>query len=295
MTMNKMKMTAAILLAGSLLMGTSASAFKDVKGHDAKITESLQERGVIQGNSQDKFVPQGKLTGAQSVHMIVKALGLKAKEESYTKRSGPNNWYKTSLQIAEDNGIKLPKNFDPNAELSREAFAYLLMQAVDSTTPSGYATVTMLVILNDADQVNKVYANSIQMILLSKIATLDDKGKFYPKQSVTRIEAARMVYNAAEFVEELKKSEVNNQEEVYLNVEKVNDKINKVILTRPNQPNPGYGIAVSKIEFTEQGKAIVYYKLLSPKPNYGYIQVISDTKTETYVSSEYTVEIAPQK
>ncbi|GGH18236.1 S-layer homology domain-containing protein [Paenibacillus segetis] len=295
MTNNKMKLVAAIILSGSLLMGTSASAlaFKDVKGQDAKITESLQKRGVIQGMTKDKFVPQGKITGAQGINMIVQALGLKENEKSKTKHFGSHLGYKDALQIAEDNGIKLPKNFDPNAELSREAFVYLLMQGVDSI--SEYATVRMIVVLADADQVSSEYANSIQMLLLTQIGALDNKDKFYPKQSITRIDAARLVYNAAEFAKEHKKSEHGNQEEVSFSVERVNDRINKVVLTRYNQPNPGYGISVAKIEFTDQGKAIIYYKLLSPKPNQSYIQVISDTKTETYISSGYQVEIALQK
>lgn len=295
MTINKMKLAATIILSGSLMMGTSVSAFKDVKGQDAKITESLQKRGVIQGMTKDKFVPQGKLTGAQSISMIVHALGLEENEKSKTKRyesQHGHHGYKEALQIAEDNGIKLPKNFNPNAELSREAFAYLLMQGVDSI--SEYATVRMIVILADADQVSSEYANSIQMMLLTQIDALDDKDKFYPKQSISRIDAARLVYKAAEFAEEHKKSEYNNQEEISFSVERVNDRINKVILTRYNQPNPGYGISVANIEFTDQGKAIVYYKLLSPKPNLSYIQVISDTKTETYISSDYQVEIALQ-
>ncbi|MNP67655.1 hypothetical protein D3C76_1635120 [compost metagenome] len=71
----------------------------------------------------------------------------------------------------------------------------------------------------------------------------------------------------------------------------MNDEINKVILTRANQPNPGYGIRVAKVDFNKQGTATVYYELLSPEAGSFYPQVITDTKAITYISSEYKVQI----
>lgn len=276
------------MMTSSLLLASSVSAFSDVQGQDAKITEALQQKGIIQGITKDHFVPLGKLTGAQGIHMIVKALELKPKAGGSLQPSGHTEWYASSLRIAEDNGIKLPKDFAPNAELSREAFADLLMQAINVT--GNYPTIKMYIEVADADQMNPDYANSIQTLLLMKIASLDEQGEFHPKQAITRIEAARLVHNAADFVNKYKEAEQDVQDQVSFEVEKVNEQINKVVLTRAQQPNPGYGIRVAKVEFT--GKtATVYYELLSPEPDKDYIQVITDTKAETYVSSEYQVEI----
>lgn len=284
----KIKLAASLMMTSSLLLASSVSAFSDVQGQDAKITEALQQKGIIQGITKDHFVPLGKLTGAQGIHMIVKALELKPKAGGSLQPSGHTEWYASSLRIAEDNGIKLPKDFAPNAELSREAFADLLMQAINVT--GNYPTIKMYIEVADADQMNPDYANSIQTLLLMKIASLDEQGEFHPKQGITRIEAARLVHNAADFVNKYKEAEQDVQDQVSFEVEKVNEQINKVVLTRAQQPNPGYGIRVAKVEFT--GKtATVYYELLSPEPDKDYIQVITDTKAETYVSSEYQVEI----
>lgn len=284
----KIKLAASLMMTSSLLLASSVSAFSDVQGQDAKITEALQQKGIIQGITKDHFVPLGKVTGAQGIHMIVKALELKPKAGGSLQPSGHTEWYASSLRIAEDNGIKLPKDFAPNAELSREAFADLLMQAINVT--GNYPTIKMYIEVADADQMNPDYANSIQTLLLMKIASLDEQGEFHPKQAITRIEAARLVHNAADFVNKYKEAEQDVQDQVSFEVEKVNEQINKVVLTRAQQPNPGYGIRVAKVEFT--GKtATVYYELLSPEPDKDYIQVITDTKAETYVSSEYQVEI----
>ncbi|MNM70554.1 hypothetical protein D3C81_821850 [compost metagenome] len=103
-----------------------------------------------------------------------------------------------------------------------------------------------------------------------------------------------MVYKAAEFVNNHKAVQ-NEDQQVSFVVEKVNDQINKVVLTRAQQPNPGYGISIEKVEFTSEGTAVIYYKLGTPDPDKMYPQVITDTKTETYLSSKYKIEIALSK
>ncbi|MBA9086916.1 hypothetical protein FHR92_003396 [Fontibacillus solani] len=286
------KMAAGIVLASSLIMPAAASAFSDVNEQDAEIVQSMQHKGWIQGVTKDKFAPKSKLTGAQGVHLIVQALGLKGQVKTNLKYTGQSQWYATSLRIAEENGIELPENFTVNGELTREEFAYILRQAINTT--GNYPLIKMFIEVADGDQGTALYSGSIQNLLLMKIAALDSKNNFYPKNSITRMEATRMVYNAVEYVNKYNDSleEVKPiKDTVTYNVEKVNDDINKVILTRPNQSNPGYGIRVAKVEFTKQGTAIVYYELLSPEAGSDYPQVITDTKTETYISSEYKVQI----
>ncbi|MEF2965110.1 S-layer homology domain-containing protein [Paenibacillus sp. M1] len=290
----KFKAAAALLLSGSMLLASSASAFSDVQGQDAKITESLQTQGIIQGLTKDKFAPHSKLTGAQAVQMIVQALDLENNLDyaASKKANGNKFWYTRALEIAEANGIEFPKGFKWNSEITKEEFAYILDQAISAT--GDYPMIKMYIDFKDADDGNVLYSGSIQRLLLMKITELDEKGKFYPTAAMTRIEAARMVYNAAQFVEEAKENEAPSKEEVTFNVEKVNNQINKVVLTRHEAGNPGYGISVAKIEFMKS-KAIIYYELLSPERNKFYPQVITDTKTETYVSSKYSVEIKELK
>ncbi|MNO51299.1 S-layer protein sap precursor [compost metagenome] len=285
------KMAAGIVLISSLI-SPAASAFSDVSEQDAQIVQLMQHKGWIQGVTKDKFAPKGKLTGAQGVHLIVQSLGLKGQEKSSLKFAGKTSWYSESLRIAEENGIELPENFTANGELTREEFAYILHQAINTT--GNYPLIKMYIEVADADQGTVLYSGSIQNLLLMKIAALDSKNNFYPKQSITRMDAIRMVYNAVEYINKYNKgqNEVKPiKDTVTYSVEKMNDEVNKVTLTRPNQSNPGYGIRVAKVEFTKQGTATVYYELLSPEEGYAYAQVITDTKATTYISSEYKVQI----
>lgn len=288
------KKAAGVVLICSLIIPgmASASGFKDVKGKDAQIVQSLHNKGMIQGVTKDKFVPNGKLNGAQGVHLIVEALGLKGKDKSDLKFAGKSKWYTKSLQIAKDNGIALPENFTVNGELTREEFAYILRQGIDAT--GNYPLIKMYIHIQDADQGNILYSGSIQNLVLMKIATLDSENKFYPTKKITRMEAAQFIYNAVNYIDQYKNDSEIIKDSVIYNVEKVNDDINKVTLTRENQPSPGYGITVSKVEFTKGGVAKVYYELLSPEPGQMYPQVITSTKTVTYVSSQYKVELVKQ-
>lgn len=286
MRKSKFKVAAVLALSASLMLATSASAFTDVKGEDAKITKALQDKGIIQGVNKDLFAPNQKLTGAQGVQLIVKALGLKGKPNSNeVLEKADQAWYAASLKIAKDNGIELPKDFNPAAELSREAFVHILRQAIDTT--GNYPMIKMYIPIADESEITLDYSGDVQILLLHKIATLDKDGKFNPKQPITRIEAAKMVYQAEAFVESYKESNQQLEQQVSYSTEKVNDLINKVTVTRANQPHPGYGIAIEKIEFTAPDQATVYYKLLDPDPDKMYIQVITDTHVDTYISSEY--------
>lgn len=286
MRKSKFKVAAVLALSTSLLLSASASAFSDVTGEDAKITKALLDKGIIQGINNDIFAPNQKLTGAQGVQLIVKALDLKPKataKEDIKKENTP--WYTTSLTILKDNGVELPAQFNPTAELSREAFVSILRKAMYTT--GNYPVVKMYIQITDESEITLDYNGDVQVMLLHKIATLDKEGKFHPKQSITRMEAAKMAYKANEFVRAFKEASEQLNDQVSFETEKVSEAINKVIVTRANQPHPGYGIAVEKIEFTEPDQATIYYKLLDPDPDKMYIQVITDSHTETYVSSQY--------
>lgn len=286
MRKSKFKIAAVLALSTSLLLTASVSAFTDVTGEDAKITKVLVDKGIIQGIKTNIFAPNQKLTGAQGVQLIVKALDLKPKatnNEDLKKEKAP--WYTTSINILEDNGIQLPDQFNPTAELSREAFVSILRKAMYTT--GNYPLVKMYIHITDKSEITLDYSGDIQVMLLHKIATLDKNGKFNPKETITRMEAAKMAYETNEFVRAFKEASEKLNDQVSYKTEKVNDAINKVIITRANQPHPGYGITVDKIEFTWPEEATIYYKLLDPDPDKMYIQVITDSHTETFVSSQY--------
>lgn len=291
----------AILLIVGMLSSSYAFAFSDVdKSENGTKITSLQSKGFLSGVSKHQFNPNGTMDNAQAISLIVKALELNIdnirfiqapKASHYFTKVPDKAWYASSFIVAFHNGLNLPKTIDPKQQITREQFAYYLSNALQSK--GNYPMIQLYMILNDEKEVTKDYMNAIQNLLITKIASLDAKQNFRPKAVITRAEAAVMVYNTIEFIA-THKEDVNPlpneptwpDSTIKLTTEKVSDQINKVILTG-QVPNPGYNLTVKNIEFRDN-QAIISYALVPPDPDKSYIQVITDAKVETYISSRYT-------
>lgn len=287
--------TATAALMSTLLLGGSVYAFSDIQGDpgEAQIT-ALQKAGIVSGITEDQFAPKSQLTMAQSVAMIVKAFDLnfnglqffkEPKASDYFTNIPDDAWYAQAFLYAQFNGLPLAKDVDPNLNITKEQYADLVFHAL--TAKGDYAFVQMYVVLKDEQDVTKSYMDSIQKLVLGKMTELED-GYFHPKREITRSEAARMLQAAVEFSkthESIPKPPA--QGEVTLSVTKVNDEVNKVTLSRGEQPNPGYRITVSAIEFTDDGNAVITYTLHEPEPGKMYPQVVTEAKVDTFVSSAY--------
>lgn len=286
----KITTAGALILSCSLMLTSSVFAFSDVQGDEAAIVSSLQQKGIVQGVSDGKFIPQGKLTLAQGLQMIVKGLELTGTVDESVKGA----WYDKAMSIAKQNGIEIPTGLQVNSVLTKEQFTHMLMNAVNST--GNYPMVKMLIIAADNEEINPEFQGSVLRSLLWKVNSLDKDQKFYPKHEVTRIEAASMLFNAIELVDRYKDLQQENENgKVTHEVVKINDQVNKVVISRGEMGNPGYGIHVEKIEFTTTNEAVIYYKLSDPDPNKMYPQVMTEVQTETYVSSQYKVKVVPIK
>ncbi|TXK81878.1 S-layer homology domain-containing protein [Paenibacillus sp. N3.4] len=290
--------TAATLLISSLSF-SSAFAFSDVDAAQSEAVSALKDRGVVSGIDNEHFVPKGKISYAQSVQMIVKGLNLNLDTLRFVKQplasdsysNVPNDaWYANAFIIAHYNGLEIPKDVNPNAVITREQFGDLLVRALEKK--GNFPLIKMFIQVKDEEQITPGYQGSLQRLLLYKIAALDSNGNFYPKSELTRGEAASWVYKA------MRKLDGNTAlpapvEQVAVTVEKVNDNVNKVTLTRGEKPNAGYGIAITGIRFEQDGRAVVTYTLRDPKPDEMYADVITEAKTVTYVSANYKVETEP--
>lgn len=293
------KMISALLISSSLLGAgaVSASAFSDVHDNDQlTIVKSLQSKGIIQGVTSDKFAPQRTITSAQAVQMVVKATGLKENPNFSGKSFStvPDGaWYADAVNIAAQHGLPVSAETKWNEPMTREDFANLLATAVQKT--GNYPLILMYINVADESQMKEESRGAVQFLLLTKIAELDKAGKFHPKQELTRMEAAQMSYAAMQFIENHKQNNVGETEQagddISIQVEKVNAEVNKVIITKNNLPHPGYGIAVTSIDFVNDVEAVVSYKIIQPDPDKLYPQVISKSSVETYVPSKYEVKV----
>lgn len=294
--MKKIAALSLTLLLGSSLTFGSAYAFSDLEEGQATAVLALKDRGIVSGFDNEHFVPKGKISYAQSVQMIVKGLDLNLDNLRFIKQplasdsysNIPNDaWYADAFIIAHYHNLDIPKDVNPNATITREQFGNLLVKALE--TKGQFPLVKMYIQINDEDELTVDYQGTIQRILLYKITALDGNGKFNPKSELTRGEAATWLYNAIRVLE-AHVQKPPQVEEVTVSVEKVNDDVNRVTVSRGVKPNPGYGISIDSIQFESGGQAIVKYSLTEPQPDMMYAQVMTEAKAETYISSKYEVK-----
>lgn len=300
------------ILAASLSFGASAFAFSDLNGHSAEPKiNALHDAGVINGITSDLFAPNAKVTLAQGVQFLVKGLALTPRADmgntpstasSFFDNVKDNAWYASSFLAAKQSGLTLAQNANPNANLTRAEFAHLLTEALQSK--GNFAVTKMYFMVEDGDKLSSDVMNSLQILLNTKVITLDN-GKFRPADIITRSEAAVMVHDAAEFAARAINQddtviEPSEPEPVPVNqyvsnvvLEKAAEGVNKATITVDNLPNPGYGLAVERIEFTSPTKAVIYFKITLPDPDMMYPQVITKGTVSTYLPEGYTATAEP--
>nr|WP_269669538.1 alpha/beta hydrolase [Paenibacillus sp. GSMTC-2017] len=189
-------------------MSGSVSAFNDLNATEKEIILNLKERGIVSGIDSNHFAPRDKINFAQGVSLIVRGMNLSIDNEQFVENpeaidyftNVPNDaWYAEAFIIAKMNGLDIPKDVGPKAVITREQYADMLIKAID--VKGSFPVDKMPMIFEDADQIDDKYKDSVQKIYLHKIATSDEKRLAFPKQDMTRGEAAVWLHNTINLVE----------------------------------------------------------------------------------------------
>jgi hypothetical protein len=286
-----------------LIFSNSVFAFQDVK--NSQVIQKLQQEGVIQGMGRDLFSPTETVTNAQAVQFIVRGLKLNfdtirfikaPKASDYFTKVSDNAWYADAFAIAHFYKLPIDKDMEPNKNITREDFADLVFKSMLSK--GEYAFIDLYILISDESAVDKADMNSVQKLIITKIAALDDKQNFRPKKSILRSEAALWIYNLMQFVEKNKDNvqplPCSYAGDVALTSEAINKEVNKVTL-KASLPSPGYGIFITSIEFgSDKSETIIHYGIQTPDPDKVFAQVISEKETSTFLSSDQTPSIQCQ-
>lgn len=284
-----------LICAFMLAIGGSVSAvgFDDLKDEAGKDKiEALKEKGLLQGISDRKFGPKKQLTNAEGIALIVKGLGLNIDNirfikaplaSDYYTKVPDKAWYAGAFVIAQYKGLEVPQDIDPGKMMTREQFANYLYKAL--ITKIDLVTTEQFIVLKDDKDVDSNYMNAIQKLLIIQVASLDKNEKFYPKKVITRYEAAVMLANTIEYLDNQQVSEPTS-DIVTLNVNKVDSEVNKITISRGKKPTGGYSIAIDRIDFSGD-QAIIYYSTQNPAPGTIVTQAITEPKAVTFISTKY--------
>lgn len=213
----KLKIKVIVLTTILLLSMTGqsfavASPFTDITDTSSKDKiVKLYEGGVIKGTGNGLFNPDGTLSAAQGVQMIVNAFDIslasitfiKAPQATdWFKKADDKAWYADAFIRAGANNIGLPADLDPNTRWTKEEFTYYLITAMESHYNMPMINMMYIETADESDMTIE-YQGAIQRSMKYNITALDQDKKFYPKKQLTRAEAAEMIYNGRTLVTEM--------------------------------------------------------------------------------------------
>ncbi|MDQ0172317.1 S-layer homology domain-containing protein [Paenibacillus tundrae] len=208
----------ALMTAGALLtlsLGTTPihaaqGGFTDLQGvAGADKIEALHHDGLIKGVSDNLFKPEQQLNTAQGIQLLADGLDLNLDTIRFVKEPLPSDsfskvldhvWYSNAFIRAKYNGIQMADDIDPSKPMTREQFTLFIMQGIEAK--GGLPMIKLQPVdITDEQELTPEYQGAVQRSLAFKINTLDAEGNFHPKEVITRAEAAVMMFNAIEHMD----------------------------------------------------------------------------------------------
>ena len=182
--------------------------------------------GIIKGFGSPVYGGSQPVTKGQAIALTVRAAGLESAAqiegetiEAVNRKLGraPSDaetiWINGSLKLAADIGMisasdyaaamgdaaaQASTAFRRNSPAQRQEFAYWIAVALDIPAFRGQEAV--FVDYTDWNSVDAVYVPYIEAILREKIIKGDSFGRIFPRDPVTREQAAQIIKNASKFV-----------------------------------------------------------------------------------------------
>ena len=168
--------------------------FQDIIGHWAEdsIIKAAQG-GVVNGYGNNVFKPDGFVTRAEFVVMLVKALQLEepAAKTTFTDSEHIGSWAQKAIEQAVQASIVtgyLDGSFRPNAEITRAEMAVMISKALALKLEAGVQTN----FIDDQDIPSWAKPHIAE---LNKLGLINGKGsnKFAPNDKATRAEAVTII------------------------------------------------------------------------------------------------------
>ncbi|MDG0810174.1 S-layer homology domain-containing protein [Cohnella rhizosphaerae] len=181
------------------IMETTNRSFDDLIGHWAKDdVELLAAKQIVEGVSDTRFAPNGKITRAEFLALLVRAMGLRTQADPTAQVFADvpaNAWFASEVAAGVKAGLArgvTEERFDPNALVSREQMALMLANALtlagEPAKAGGYGYV--LASFADEEQVSPWARSAAERIAAAGIMRGTADGRMLPKAFATRAEAA---------------------------------------------------------------------------------------------------------
>lgn len=205
----------------------SAASFNDINGHWAETTiNKLADKGIVAGFGDNSFKPNGTVTRAQYLKMIMNAVGIEEVEcsDEMILDANKTDWYSGYLNSALNKGL-IPKDmisgykaeiitdtaedgsiissyvvysgsFNGNDSITREEMAFLTMSmyqyVLNAKTMQDLSEKQDMQFLDSSD-ISDWALTGVQLSAANGLIEGMDDGNFYPKETTTRAQAATVI------------------------------------------------------------------------------------------------------
>lgn len=189
------------------------AAFETIKQFDdlagkwgQEMVEILASRGLFNGKGKNLFAPDHSITRAEVAASLVRSL--------YTDYSAKNNagfvdipedaWYQEVIQTAYELGLVKGignNRFAPDDLITREQLATLVYRLYRYKTGEDPVNEKMVAWL-DQQEISAFALEAVQFVTETEIM-IGNGGKFEPKRTATRQEAAAVLFRFLEYIGEL--------------------------------------------------------------------------------------------
>lgn len=230
------KVIAAAAAVMMLAQPVYAAHFNDTNGHWAEQEiDTLAERGIVNGVAEGWFEPEGEVTRAQYLKMIMETVGIGTVDyrRGQCLDADGNDWYAPYLQSALDKGL-IPEQmvvgyrvkvntehgedgsltgssvsysgaFNGDVPITREESAFLMMSlyqyTLNPSTMNKFSYDTSKVGFKDDSAINRWTMQNVKLAAANGIITGMEDGSFRPLQTTTRAQSAVMLNRLIKLME----------------------------------------------------------------------------------------------
>ncbi|MBB6636049.1 immunoglobulin-like domain-containing protein [Cohnella thailandensis] len=184
------------LYNGAYSVTRSDRSFADLNGHWAqKDIVLMANKLLVEGRTQDRFVPDDRISRAEFAVMLVRALGLDdGPNDSTTFRDvAPGAWYAGAVRAAQQhqliNGLG-DGTFRPEAPVTREQMAVMIVRAMEYAGHAPDANGAMARTFADAADIAPWADAAVERLTEASIILGLTETKFGPGEYASRAQSA---------------------------------------------------------------------------------------------------------
>ena len=234
MEINMKKISVFLVLALLCAQSAYAAQFNDINGHWAEtVINELADKGIVNGTDTGAFMPNGTVTRAEYLKMIMNTVKIAPSESGAADclDAKGTDWYVGYLKSALEKGL-IPQNmirnydaeiitdtdsdgnvvssrveysgaFDGTNPISREEMAFLTMgmyqYVLNANTMKGLAEKTDLSFTDDSE-ISEWAKSGVRLAAANGFINGMEDGSFQPKSTATRAQAAAVISRVIEKV-----------------------------------------------------------------------------------------------